>query len=551
MPAVILDRRSRFDAALARGLVRWELVGGSIEPKLLKARVKLVREQVGEFGVSADHSRFFELSVRRLADLGATSLRPRDDMLLAGGLSTASDTLEGDSIVRSSALLIPLLERWRGQVSDRVLGPLLWRSAFFAYFIAEVKETRLLLGKFLLETLPELHVGATAPAWVPIVIAHKQVLDSRPAQSYAKEWFKAEAGQLEEVRDHARIPATSWFWAEIVDELLLALTNLDDQSFLLHLPRALDLIDQHPVSKDKILATLLERYTQSASPVLHGPLLEKALEEWGNPQLDLSDRSHRWSQLSDRAVRIVCHWLAEDDLNDFFELIKSSSATLSDMDQRRFAYWKRFTGRMAYTKLVFGVGLRATTNRDIGRFISKRKGRLGWLNGSTPANIAILMKMDGWWFVEFGQTGNACFTYRDDLRPFDLAKKEFFRNELGNPDAVAASGQHRLIHRGDWEADFDQALSRLGIWPHTITGGNTYAPSQRQETNSNRYMDALNLGLSRSMNLELESIRTRVVDSRSKGGSYWVEINGKPSENLTKAMKTAGFRYANPRGFYR
>jgi len=472
-------------------------------------------------------------------------------MLLAGGLSTFSDTLEGDSIVQRRALLQPLLTRWRERIGSSVLGPLLWRAAFFAYFIAEEKESRAVLGKFLHDTLPELPAGPTAPNWVPVVTAHRQVLDRRPAMSYANEWFKAEAGALEEIREQARIPGTSWFWAEIVDELLLTLTKLEDSVFLLHLPRALDLVQDHPTSKDKILAALLERYTHSASPVLHARLLEKALEAWANPQLELSDRSHRWSQLSDSAVRIVCHWLAEDDLNDFFELIKSSSRTLSDMDQRRFAYWKRFTGRMAYTKLVFGYGLRATTNLDIGRFINKRKGRLGWLNGSTPNNVAILIKMDGWWFVEFGQTGNACFTYRDDLRPFDLAKKEFGRSELGNPSAVTASGQERLIHRGDWEADFDQALSRLGIWPDSISGGKTYASTQRKQASRHRSTDAFDLGLPGNLERELQSILKGAVDNRSKGGSYWIELAAIPSAKLSMAMNAAGFRYAKSRGFYR
>lgn len=50
---------------------------------------------------------------------------------------------------------------------------------------------------------------------------------------------------------------------------------------------------------------------------------------------------------------------------------------------------------------------------------------------------------------------------------------------------------------------------------------------------------------------ELGRITKGVVDSRNKGGRYWVELHSTPSKSLRAEMSGLGFRYAEHRGFYR
>lgn len=439
------------------------------------------------------------------------------------------------------------------------LAPILWRSVFTAYFITADPLARLELGVFLSSTLPQLVSGPSSPAWVEVVKAHKAIIGPRPAQAYAEDWTSGTSASLEEVRQYADIPPASWFWGELIDEVLARLSNLDDSKFAARLDRSIGLADLYPALEDKILGSLLERYARSENPPMHDGLVQRILSRWGSPHVDISDRTFLWSQVSQEAASAVMRWLAEEDLADFFELIKSSSRVLTSMDERRFVYWKRYTGRMQYTRLVLGTGYETTTNRDVRRFIDKRHARIGWLRGGDPGNIAILMKIDNHWFVEFSQTGNACFPYRDDQRPFNLNRKVFMKSDLGDPRAVEASGLGRMLHHRQWEEDFDRVLAGLNIWPTATATQPRHTPAQPRPTAARSAPAVVPVragwqqlvpGLSRIHASELSRIHSRVVDNRSKGGRYWIEIVKAPSRYLVEAMRVAGFRYSAPRGFY-
>jgi hypothetical protein len=489
----------------------------SIEPAHLRKLTLKLQNELGQGPSWAQGARQFDATIRLLLDEGIDALRPRDDLILASNLLAKSDVLDEETLEEHPTLIGAILIRWqelfeRNQVS--ILWPILWKNAFASYFLIDDESLRKRFRAFLSATLPLLEVGSASPRWVPVVKRHGNVLGNAPAKQYAQEWLLGERRMLEELKSEGSISDGSWFWSDLVGEVITNQVNQGDGAFHSELDQSLGLIDDFPRHRDMIVAKLLNRYAKSNNPTSHDQLLQVVLGAWGSPQLDLSDRSHRWSQASKAARELVCQWIAESDLADFFELIKSSRS-LSAMDQRRFEYWKRFTKRMQYTKLVLGLAFKATTNSDVGKFVNKRRERLGWLRGSLPDNIAILIKIDDWWFVEFGQTGNACYVYQDANRPFALDSRIQDLSSLKDKDRA----DRRLSHIADWESDFDRVLSSKGIWPNQIGAG----ASKRgvPEVASVRSI------LGEASRAELDRVLHRVVDSRGKGGSFWIETHGK------------------------
>lgn len=547
-------KRPRFDALLTRGLEAWK--ERPVEPVLLRSLVAQLRENAAKVGQVADNPRFYEIALQRLLEQGADSLRSRDDIVLAARLSVPHTALNDVSLVENKQHLGPVLRRWRERIGSSIFGATLWHSVFVSYFLVGDKEIRQWVGRFLSDTLPALDTGPTSPGWVAIVHEHDQVLGPAPAKIYADRWIAGDETAINSLRVHAKIPESSWLWQEFVVAILQAVAALDDEEFVHQVPRVVGLSSRFEHASDSILAQLLERHVASDTLRPDETFLQRLVDAWGSPQLDFADKSHRWTQVSDKAVKLVCRWLAEDDLSDFFELIKSTRA-LEDMDERRFAYWMRFTGRMSYTKLVLGPTYRYSRNQDVQKFVNKRKSRLSWLTSSTADNIAIVMKFDGWWFVEFAQTGNACYGYSDTKRPFDINRNKISIAQLKNK---VAAGRHWLTHQGDWEVNFDRELAGLKIWPNSIK---SRPKSYRSGMTSTSDVEPLrqdkqvaaDLGILGQLSIrsrdELGRITKGVVDSRNKGGRYWVELHSTPSKSLRAEMSGLGFRYAEHRGFYR
>lgn len=547
-------KRPRFDALLTRGLEAWK--ERPVEPVLLRSLVAQLRENAAKVGQVADNPRFYEIALQRLLEQGADSLRSRDDIVLAARLSVPHTALNHVSLVENKQHLGPVLRRWRERIGSSIFGATLWHSVFVSYFLVGDKEIRQWVGRFLSDTLPALDTGPTSPGWVAIVHEHDQVLGPAPAKIYADRWIAGDETAINSLRVHAKIPESSWLWQEFVVAILQAVAALDDEEFVHQVPRVVGLSSRFEHASDSILAQLLERHVASDTLRPDETFLQRLVDAWGSPQLDFADKSHRWTQVSDKAVKLVCRWLAEDDLSDFFELIKSTRA-LEDMDERRFAYWMRFTGRMSYTKLVLGPTYRYSRNQDVQKFVKKRKSRLSWLTSSTADNIAIVMKFDEWWFVEFAQTGNACYGYSDAKRPFDIARNEITIHEFRNK---ISAGRLWLTHHRDWEANFDRELARINIWPNSVqsspnrySGGiaSTFNGRPRRQDKPNVPEQDILDQLSSSSRDELTEIQTGIVDSRSKGGAYWIELRSMPSQSLRAEMSGLGFRHAKRRGFYR
>lgn len=535
----------RFDALLQRSLARWS--NGGPQPVELRATVAKLRDRAGRMLELGGRPQLFQRAVRRLLEQGHDSLRPSDDLVLASRLTSSSPVLSGSAVADQQALLRPLLRRWQSRMGQSMISPLLWHSAFLAYFLVHDEAPRHDLRKYLSATINELGAGEQSPSWVAVVQRHRNVLKDEPAGDYAKAWLSGDSVALEELLEHAGVPESSWFWSAFVEGVLVAAAKLDDSEFSVLLPRLLVLVPQFPNFVDRILAGVVNRYAQSRVPEARTDLLELLLSHWGSPQLDPVGKGFRWSPASTAARSMISQWLAEEDLRDFFGIIQSSRRALSLLDQRRLTYWLRFTSRMDFTRLVLGRAYQTSSNPDIRRFVEKRKERISWLQDSNRDNLAILMKMGGHCAMEFAQSGNACYVYTNGSLPFSLNSRYLSATELRNQRLA----KERLTHQGPWEEKFDLALGGLGIWPNNVTSRRAKPVVPPSVPVTAPAAAAIEPPLSEELGRELAGIQGRILDHRSKGGRFWVELEGTPSVALCRAMELRGFRYTGQRGFYR
>lgn len=504
-----------------------------------------------------------DAAMDRLLAGGAERIAARDHVVLAYNLAEVHANLEGNSLLNTLAELAPLLEYWRKQLATRGSARQIWRGALLSLFRgapsdAGFEATR----RFLADTLGILRAAKFHPGWLQALERHPRLLAASPADAYAKAWIEGHREGIDELRELVELPPASWFWSSLVEAILEACcSTTNDALFDERWRIALKLFDDHPFCRDLVLSRILARYAQKQVVIRQDELLQVSLTAWGSPQLG-ADVVGRWSDTSDEARDMVCGWLAEEDLEDFAAFCKGDDS----VDARRLAYWLRFKKQISFSRIVLGSAIHKAQDKQSRAFIARKKGRLAHLRG-TPNNNAIILRIGGWWFVEFSETGNACYPYSDKHKPFEVANKEFnLVPDLRNMASTERSGGERLIHRdtteGSWESmKFDRFLAANDIWPDTANRSarpRAPAPSVTREhvvpkkpAPAPSAADVSNLGLGQALVDELKTLSPHVVDNRSKRGALWIELKRTPDSALLRAMERRGFRYARPRGFYK
>ncbi|MCX7512579.1 EH signature domain-containing protein [Frateuria hangzhouensis] len=503
-------------------------------------------------------------AVDRLLAGGAAGVAARDHVVLAYNLAEPHPNLDGNSLLNTTAELIPLLGRWRMLLGTRGSYRQIWRGALLSLFRGAPEDAGFeATRRFLADTIGVLRAGKFHPAWLDAMERHPRLLAQNPVSSYALAWLEGHREGIEEVRELIELPPRSWFWSHLIEAIVEACCGTsNDALFDERWPVVVKLIDDHPYCRDLVLGRVLSRYAKKSAPLRENHLLQVSLGAWGSPELG-ADVVGRWSDTSDDARAMVCGWLAEEDLEDFATYCKGDST----VDARRLSYWLRFKKQISFSRLVLGSSIRDAQDMASRDFIARKKGRVAYLHGPSNNN-AIILRIGAWWFVEFSEKGNACYPYADHLKPFNAARKEFNAADLRDAIAMENGGGRRLIHRdtkeGLWEsAKFDPFLSEQGIWPDAVgrppsrVAASVATTRPRSDTairphSATAPVGALaSLGLSESLLNDLRPFKPRVVDNRSKRGALWIELARAPGSELLRSMERQGFRYAKGRGFYK
>jgi hypothetical protein len=499
-------------------------------------------------------------AVERLAARGSEGLIKGDRYVLAYGLTQGTSVLKGRSVLSDARLAAGALGVWEREGARGALGAGVWRGLFHSYLQAAPSEAVARLQSLLKSSLPGVSRRVRGdPEWLAAVIRHQGLLGANPCASYVDEVVQGGRAQLDDLITFFTPAAPGWLWDEITHALSRHIETLGAQTLEACIPFALQLLRTPHVNatarRDRVLQTLLDQYCAVTNGHPHPELQAFALEAWKSPQLR---SSAAWGLVRVATKQMVCGWLAQEDLEDFYRLCQDGR----QVDDRRLRYWLRFKRQIGFSQIVLGNALFYSRDSDTRDFIERKKGRVGNLQSSSRNN-AILIQIGDWLFAEFSESGNACYPYRMDHRPFELGSATYTTHSLKDVGAVEASKAQTLIHRGDWESEFDRQLGRWGIsTPEDAEQSNSRASEsswwvvpdgpeagRSQEFDRPRQPRGQRPFLP-DMLRDIRAAGGRVEDLRPKGGCLWVYLEFSATE-LDVRLRHLGFKYKGGRGYYK
>ena len=426
------------------------------------------------------------------------------------------------------------------------------------------------------------------PSWFKVLYQHANLLGERPCERYGKALLQGDGSLLNEAVQGLAIPRESWVLEEAVFAQMKAGANLGEAAFQDTLPQLLAIATGNTgivVSKSlatRCLAILVARYSGCRSKPEHLALRDASIAAIGNPWL----RRAAWDAhvLNDQgkphheAREMVNSWLRRRLIRDFFELLSEDGAA----DSRRLNYWLRFEPMIE--GMWFALGSRATNRKgaDFHDFRVRAKGLCFNLSQTVAENNAFIMRMGDFVVVEFGIKGNACFLFKWNALPPQLAAY------LANPQEGSSVSIHNLkvrknedrkVHNSSggqsWEQRFDEWIcpllgSRPSEKPFKLSGAQERTVSPREsvakpivETPKSsafdrirktagltvdsvpvfRFSESVFNNLVRSHDLQCE-------DNRHNSGALWVkEIN--LDTTVIQQLKRWGFRQKAGRGWWK
>ena len=209
---------------------------------------------------------------------------------------------------------------------------------------------------------------------------------------------------------------------------------------------------EHPAYLSQILQSLLDRYALSKMRQdIHESLKKIALETWGSPQFN---NTASWALVKKETKEMVLQWFVRADLEAFFSLLQDDH----NSDKRRLKYWMRFINQISYTRLVLGGTAFSSRGLNFVKFRNDNKGRFSRLTGGTHSNNAFIIKIGNYFIIEFSETGNACFIFRNS--PVNLSGDSYRLSELKDSSYI-----EKISHSSNWESKLDQVLMGLGVYP--------------------------------------------------------------------------------------
>lgn len=316
------------------------------------------------------------------------------------------------------------------------------------------------LGNLRNRTNPEL---ASLLPWLDVLTANPNLFSDVPCRPYALEALRGNLTRVDRIKADLGIPQTSWFWRELVfSQIEEAVGWREDARFKQVLDTLLPQLVEHPVLRDKGLARLLTRYSSGCDKSVHEGLKRLSVEAWGSPQLA---QQAKWGLVEPSVKAMVSQWLVLEDLEDFFERLQAGGLA----DTRRLAFWMRFIKQISFSHVALSNRLWGSKEPNWVEFKQKKRGRISRLDGGGSAKNAFIMKIGEYYFVEFGETGDACYGYTAGSEPFRLGAGQLnYPDHLKDKRRCSFWGSH-IDGLKTWESKFMEGsanwpgLSDLGI----------------------------------------------------------------------------------------
>ena len=394
------------------------------------------------------------------------------------------------------------------------------------------------------------------PDWVAILRKESDLLTTKPADKYARDYLRGETEATDHLAADLGIPPSSWFWHALVLGAVKRATADSDAEFRRLVPQLIKLIQSKPGFRDEAVEHILVRYHGCKGAPPDERLRDFVCQPtvWKNPKLKAAGIATAWNRVPNPVWHMVLSWVNERNLKDFFDIL----AARNKADEGRLAFWSKYLKQISWTRLVFGADTMALkrTNPGVRDLIAREEGAYAQLTAKREVD-AFMMQIGSYICIEFSKKPNACYVYKADELPFQPYAKFY---DGGSQDLAAGFRQEcaaRVVHRDGWEAKAADELKALGIRPDkpeahgvtatapagtTSTARTTSATtSQSARTGGGPDMVALRALMSRFRGASIDDQRNGL-----NGGRLWVEDQLKRVQ-LESELKALGFEWAASR----
>lgn len=397
-------------------------------------------------------------SIKKLEKSGIDYLTKRDWKNLAWSLSKKLPHYE-DKILFTfvGGKLIKQFNNMQPEFLKTIYFPLL-----YSYFAVEQEEINkrpnnwLGLKNILSTNRSSLFQTTTRPKkWLTTLTDHPELLSADPSKKFIHDFLhNSDEDRVSNQLESLSIAPNSWFWDSLVSSSVKSVKTMKEDDYLKAIPRFLRLLETNPIYTKDILTALLERYaTTSKRTIVHEPLKSVCLAQWGNPQYD---SSAGWRNVSLDTKKMVIQWFVRADLEAFFTVFGSSA------DVRRFNYWMRFLKQVTLSEIFLNDQAMRYPTAQQSEFKRNNTGRYKRIVGKSNASNAFMIKIGGFYIVEFSEMNNATYFYRK--LPYPPFQGKTSKVEITSLKSTSQA-QFYLSHQGAWEKSFDRRLQELGIFP--------------------------------------------------------------------------------------
>ena len=291
--------------------------------------------------------------------------------------------------------------------------------------------------------------------WLTTLTDHPEVLSLDPSKRFIRDFLhNSDDSRVSSQLESLSIAPNSWFWDSLVSSSIKSVKTMKEDDYFKVIPRFLLLLEKNPIYTTTILTALLERYASTSRRTLvHEALNYVCLTQWGNPQYD---SSAGWRNVGLDTRKMVVQWFVRADLETFFTVFSGGA------DTRRFNYWMRFLKQVTLSEIFLNNQVMLYPTAQQAEFKKNNLGRFKKISGKSNAANAFMIKIGGFYIVEFSETNNATYFYRQI--PYSS-----FQEKTNKIDITSLKSTDRaefyLSHQSSWENYFDRRLKSLGIFP--------------------------------------------------------------------------------------
>ena len=291
--------------------------------------------------------------------------------------------------------------------------------------------------------------------WLTTLTDHPEVLSLDPSKRFIHDFLhNSDDSRVSSQLESLSIAPNSWFWDSLVSSSIKSVKAMKEDDYFKVIPRFLLLLEKNPIYTTAILTALLERYASTSKRALvHEALKSVCLTQWGNPQYD---SAAGWRNVNLDTRKMVVQWFVRADLESFFTVFSSGA------DTRRFNYWMRFLKQVTFSEIFLNEQAMFYPTTQQAEFKKNNLGRFKTIAGKSNAANAFMIKLGGFYIVEFSEMNNATYFYRQ--MPYSLSQVKSQRVNITDLKSTGRA-EFYLSHQSVWESSFDRRLQGLGIFP--------------------------------------------------------------------------------------